>query len=336
MVTPDLRSALQHFDLGEPLDPPVPVAEAWSNEVFRVITGRGDFAVKLFPPNLSPARRQVLITAIGFEQQALASGIGGPAPVLSHDGQILADLPVGSGVRTARCHSWVPGTPASQLVGSDGLAASAGRVLGRLHAKQVPGGDTSQLQGPDQDRWEHGVVASRAAGVPWADEMAAITPLVQRLADQLEVLRQQRRPMQVSHRDFDPKNGVVDHDGQLIITDWDYAGPVVAGVELVTAAASFVRTEGQLGEFAEAYRAAGGTADPADELALGIEVAELDWILRNVEAVVAHGLGPATDQYRTAAELITSFAGELDDLVSWSRRLGSFLDQLGRGAFRKP
>lgn len=321
MVSSELRSALRRFDLGDPLEPPKAVAEAWSNEVLRVTTRRGTFAVKLFPTNLALSRRQVLLDAIRFEQRALAVGISGPEPGRTGDGEILADFPVQSGIRTARCHTWVYGTPASQVVGSDGLAGSAGRVLGQLHALQAPGGDTSQLQGPDQDRWANAAVAFRAANLPWAAEMEAITPLVHQLADRLDDLRQQRRPMQLSHRDFDPKNAVVDSAGRLIITDWDYAGPVVPGVELVTAAMSFARTGDQLGEFAAAYREAGGTAEPADEQALSIERAELDWLLRNVEAVVENRLGPEAERYRTAAELITSFARELAELVFWSERL---------------
>ncbi|NYE71329.1 Ser/Thr protein kinase RdoA (MazF antagonist) [Microlunatus parietis] len=256
-MTADLELALRRFDLGDPIESPVAVAEAWSNEVYRVRTRRGAFAVKLFPPNLSSSRLQVLLRAIFFEQWVLADGIAAPVPVLTRDGEVLAELPVRAGVRMARCHEWVFGTPASQVVGTDGIAASAGQVLGRLHALQVPGGDTSQLQGPDQDRWARAVAASRAAGQPWVDELVAITPLVRRLADQIDDLRRQRRPMQLSHRDFDPKNAVLDADGRLIITDWDFAGPVVAGVELVTAAASFTRTEQQLREFAAAYRGAG-------------------------------------------------------------------------------
>lgn len=321
MVSSELRSALRRFDLGDPLEPPKAVAEAWSNEVYRVTTRRGTFAVKLFPPNLSASRRQVLLDAIRFEQRALTAGIGGPEPVRTGDGEILADFPVQSGIRTARCHTWVYGMPASQVVGRDGIAGPAGRVLGQLHALRDPGGDTSQLQGPDQDRWARAVSACRGAKLPWAAEMEAITPLVRQLADRIDDLRRQRRPMQLSHRDFDPKNAVVDTDGRLIITDWDHAGPVVPGVELVTAAMSFVRTDDQLGQFAAAYRQAGGSAGPADEQALSIERAELDWILRNVEAVVENRLGPETERYRTATELITSFAGELAELVAWSGRL---------------
>ncbi|NYE71328.1 hypothetical protein [Microlunatus parietis] len=59
-------------------------------------------------------------------------------------------------------------------------------------------------------------------------------------------------------------------------------------------------------------------------------MAELDWILRNIEAVVDNGLGPESERYRTAEELITSFADDLTDLVTWSGRLRIILDQLGR------
>lgn len=320
-MTAELQAALRLFDLGDPLEPPVPVAEAWSNEVFRVTTDRGAYAVKLFPHELSPSSRRALLEATAFERRALAAGVAAPTPVLSRDGQPLADFPVPAGPRTARCHHWVFGTPVSELVGADGIAAGAGQVLGRLHAINAPGGDTSQLRGPDLERWRSAATASERADLPWAEELAGLTPLIERLAEQVRELRQQRRPMQLSHRDLDPKNAVVDEAGRLVITDWDYAGPVVAGVELVTAAASFARTDDQLGQFTEAYRCAGGSAEPADELALSIEVAELDWILRNVEAVAADGLGPTTAEFRTAADLITSFAGELSALVSWSRRL---------------
>lgn len=274
------------FDLGDLVEPPVAVAEAWSNEVFRVVTGHGTFAVKVFPAGLSAARRRALLVAAEFEGRARVVGIGAPEPVLGPEGELLVDFVSGKGIRTARCHRWVFGTPASQVVGRAGIAAAAGRVLGRLHGMNVAGGDTAQLAGPDQDRWEVAVAGCAAAGLPWAEELSALTPLIGRLGEQVGELRRQRRPMVISHRDFDPKNAVVTEGGQLIITDWDYAGPVVAGVELVTAGASFARTDEELREFVVAYREAGGSAEPADDPALSIEVAELDWLLRNVEAVV--------------------------------------------------
>ncbi len=323
MIT-ERRVALQQFGLGELAAPPVEVAEAWSNEVYRVQTESGCYAIKVFP-SLSVSRKQVLIDAVTFEQQALAAGVDLPVLVASVDGEVLAEFPTATQLRTARCHVWVHGTPASKITEDVEIAAAAGRVLGRLHALQVGGGDTSQLTGPDQDRWDKAVAAAADHHLPWATTMAAVTPCIHDLADRIELLRQERRPMQIGHRDFDPKNAVVDETGRLFVTDWDFAGPMLPGVELVTAAQSFARSDEQLRRFALAFREAGGVADPADDLALSVESAELDWILRNVESVLVGSLGPSTDQFRTAADLIGSFESDISDLQSCSRRLRSLL-----------
>ena len=321
MPNPDPTAALRWFGLGRPVEPPAAVAEAWSNEVFRVRTDRGRFAVKLCPTPLDPGRRRVLEAAIAFEQRALAAGIAAPAPVPDRDGRLLAELPGEAGPRVARCHRWVSGTPASRAEPTAAVAAAAGEVLGRLHALGVPGGDTRDLPGPDLDRWDRATVRSAAADLPWAATMAAIRPLLTELADRIRELRERRRPMRISHRDFDPKNAVLDPTGRLVLTDWDYAGPVLPGVELVTAAASFARTDDQLAEFAAAYRAAGGDAEPAGASELAVEPADLDWILRNVEAVLRDGLGPGSVAFETAAELIDGFADEPAELVRWADRL---------------
>jgi Ser/Thr protein kinase RdoA (MazF antagonist) len=316
---------LRRFDLGDPVEPPVAVAEAWSNEVYRVHTRRGSYAVKLFPPNLSAVRRQILDRAVDFERRVLAAGLAVPTPVPSDDAELLADFPVSKGIRTARCHHWVNGTPASRLVGDDELAAAAGQMLGRLHALHVPGGDSSQLTEPDRERWGRAVASSEAANLPWAGELAALTPMVNELADRIRRLQRQRRPMRMSHRDFDPKNAIVDDLGRLVVADWDFAGPVLPGVELVVAGQSFVRSEEQLRPFAEAYRHAGGDAEPADDLALSVESADLDWLLRNVEAVALGRLGPTAAEFQTASELIRSFAADIGELESWSVKLRNYL-----------
>lgn len=90
--------------------------------------------------------------------------------------------------------------------------------------------------------------------------------------------------MLLSHRDYDPKNTVVDTSGQLVITDWDYAGPVLPGVELIVAATSFASTDEQLVTFVEAYRSISGRLPATDPLGMTAELSDLDWLLRNVEA----------------------------------------------------
>lgn len=316
-----LEAAVARLGLGEMTEPAVEVDEAWSNDVFRVHTSNGVYAVKLFPPNMSRERRTVLCDAVAFEGSVLRHGqVLVPRPV-SVGGAWLLDIATTAGIRTARCHEWVTGRPATRAPLSTDLIRDAGRSLGSLHALNLPGGDTSQLHRLDAGRWHRAVRAAAERGFAWAQPMATLTPLVQGLAADLEDLRAQRRPMRISHRDFDPKNAVVDPTGRLVITDWDYAGPVLAEAELIIAATSFANTEAGLREFVAAYREAGGDAGPADPLVMTVEAADLDWLLRNAEACTR--ADPADDleqRYQTASDLIDSFEADLARLRAWPDR----------------
>lgn len=312
-----LHLAIDRFELGELVAPAAPVGQAWSNDVFRVETITGAYAVKLYPLKMSTSRRSQLTSGMGFEQSVLQAGsVPVPQPVAAgEDWLVELDIPLGP--RPARCHHWVSGAPAARPLRPD-LIRAAGRHLGVLHAMHRPGGDTSQLPPLDAARWTAAVQAAFGHRLGWADQLAKLTPLVERLATDLDVLRQQRRPMRVSHSDYDPKNAVVDTSGQLVITDWDYAGPVLPDVELLVAATSFADTDDDLRTFVAAYRDAGGDAPGSDPLALTAEAADLDWLLRNVEAC-ATGADPVdtSQQYDTAADLIASFSMSLATLRAW-------------------
>lgn len=322
-----LREAATRFGL-DPFAEPEPVNEAWSNEVYRLRTRTGDHAVKLFAAGLDSERLGRLRRGMAFEAAVLGSGavpMARPVPV-EGAGSWLAEVDTPAGRRLARCHAWVAGTPATVVAPTAQLVRDVGRSLGVLHALGRPGGDTSGLPPPDLDRWNRAVQGALDAGLDWSTELAELTPLVEELAEQVAELRGQRRPMLVSHRDLDPKNAVVQADGRVALTDWDYAGPVLPDVELVTAATSFAGPdvrEDLVGEFVRAYRAAGGTARPTDSLATVAESADTDWLLRNVEARVrADSDEDLETRDRFSRELIASFAADVADLRTWSDRIG--------------
>lgn len=104
---------------------------------------------------------------------------------------------------------------------------------------------------------------------------------------------------------------------RLIITDWDYAGPVLPDVELIVAATSFANNDADVHAFVGAYREAGGDAAAADPLALTAEAADLDWLLRNVEACLSDDPVTAHDQYVTAGALISSLPADVAALLAW-------------------
>ena len=318
-----LDLAVESFGLGDLVAPAVPVSQAWSNDVFQVETATGAYAVKLYPLGMSTCRRSQLNAGMDFERLILRDGsIPVPLPVAS-DGEWLIELDTPAGRRLARCHRWVTGEPAAQPLRAD-LIQAAGRYLGVLHAMHRPGGDTVQLASFDAVRCAAAVQNAHRRLLGWADQLAALTPLVTGLAADLERLRQQRRPMRISHRDYDPKNVVADTAGQLVITDWDYAGPVLADVELLVVATSFADTDLDLARFITAYRSAGGDATGADPLAMTVEAADLDWMLRNVEACLTEADSVDTrEQYATAADLIATFPTNLAAMRASPERFAS-------------
>ncbi|GAA2104484.1 hypothetical protein GCM10009841_22550 [Microlunatus panaciterrae] len=128
--------------------------------------------------------------------------------------------------------------------------------------------------------------------------------------------------MRLSHGDYDPKNTVISEAGQLVVTDWDYAGPVLADVELIVSATSFAETDDAVLDFVLAYRAAGGDALHADSLAMTAELADLDWLLRNVEAS-SRPDQTETIHERTVRDLIASLPADVESLRAWPSRLSN-------------
>lgn len=191
---------MQRLGIGVPAEPPAPVSRAWSNEVWRIRTATGVYAVKLFPPAMSRTRRRQLEAGMAFEESVLQTGlVPVPQPVAATDTWLI-ELQTPSGPRLARCHEWVPGAPAMRPLSVD-LIRTAGRYLAFLHGMGWHGGDTSQLPAFDIDRWQQAVQTAGRQGLDWADQLASLTPLVTGLTADLDVLRNQRRP----HADQPPR-----------------------------------------------------------------------------------------------------------------------------------
>ncbi|HEX3816216.1 MAG TPA: phosphotransferase [Mycobacteriales bacterium] len=245
-----MEEITEAFGLGEPVEEPQPLAEAWSNEVYRVRTGTGCYALKI----LSPATVASVGHAIGIEAAVLATGAVPMAePIADRNGEWLTRLSDG---RFARCHRWLSGTPASGFTPTASYVRDVGRSLGVIHGLARPDGDTGRLSPVDLRRWRRAL--ERSAGQKWNARLRALTRLVEQATEELSKLRDARHPMISSHRDLDPKNAVVDADGRVGLLDWDYAGAVVPAGELVEAATSFCGGHSALvAEFVRAYRAAG-------------------------------------------------------------------------------
>ena len=332
------------FALGQPQGPLAPVPGAWSNRLWRLETEQGRFAVKeLRGPPAAGRWADRLQVAMTVERAAWTAGtipMAEPMPTATGGGW-LAEVATTTGERvTVCCHRWVPGIPATAVAPNPAMAADVGRSLAAIHALGLAGPATTatSLAGLSLAAWDQTVTQARRAGLPWAGELGGLTTLVEQLAQRLQALQGQGRRMVLSHRDLDPKNAVVRPDRRVAVLDWDYAGPILAGSELLVTALSFAG--GPLQPDAAGLRAcvrgfldAGGQVQPPDLLdTAAIHQESLDWLWLNVDRCFGRRLrDPADHQLgqRLAPQLLDAFAAEVATIDRWAGRL---LERPGQSA----
>jgi Ser/Thr protein kinase RdoA (MazF antagonist) len=241
------------FGLGLPVWEPVTVAGGLSNQLWRLDTDRGAFAVKRMVAN---AERQALVenveAAFAIERRAWAAGVPVPEPVVDpSSGRALARI---DGA-LFRVHRWVDGSPGS------GSPVEAAGLLARIHAV-------------GRARWaptpSRGWAAER-----WGADLVELTRKTTAGPDRVLVVD--------SHGDLERKNTLRRGDGTVLALDWDAAGPVGAVHEAVGVALDW--SDAQPGGFAEAVEAyvrhSGVVVPPRPWVFAGWVAAQGGWLDHN-------------------------------------------------------
>lgn len=208
------------FELGQPMCEPVEVSGGLSNQLWRLDTEHGAFAVKRMVANADlPSLVENVEAAFTIERRAWAAGVPMPEPIVEpSSGRALARVDEA----LFRVHRWVDGTPGA------GSPVEAAALLARIHAVS-------------QARWARMPMRGWAAD-RWSAELARLTHRVAAGPDRVLVVD--------SHGDLDRKNTVRQVDGTLVALDWDAAGPVGAVHEAAGVALDW--SEAQPSVFAEA------------------------------------------------------------------------------------
>jgi hypothetical protein len=284
LIGPELiRKGAAAFALGPVLDEPVPVPGGLSNELWRVRTGAGAYAVKRM---VLAARRPDFVAnveaAFRVERHAQLAGVPMPAPVPDpRTGRALARVD-GALVRV---HVWEDGTPGA------GTPAEAAALLARIHAVGTP-------------RWSDAEPLDPRIGA-WAPP-----GLVERIPEP------PARAVRVDgHRDLDRKNTLRRPDGTLLALDWDAAGPTTAVWEAVGVALDWAELDpAGVRSVLAVYQEASGIAVPAEPWVFGGWVAAACWWLEH-HTTVRDGV-PVTDPEATGTRAeLDRFAAAFDDLV---------------------
>ena len=227
MLHPGLAGRVaEAFDLGGEAVLVGPVATGRLGRIWRLTTERGRYAVK---DSLLPVDPAEVARDAAYQDVVRAAGVAMPAVVRTPAGDPLADVegPV-------RVYAWVDLLPSTRRLDP----AAVGGVLARIHRVALPA--TDPLDGWYAEpvgaaAWQDLVGRLAAAGAPFADRLAALLPGIL----EVEALLTPPTDLQLCHRDLWADNLLRTLDGELVVLDWENAGPADPAQELALALVEF-------------------------------------------------------------------------------------------------
>lgn len=330
---PSGRAVATLFEMGEPIGPMTTVAGAWSNRVFRLRTEAGVFAVKEMRNTWGDPRwEESLEAAWPVELAARRAGIAMPEPIPNpDDGGPLGWVPrLGGGEAAVRVHRWVDGRPAGPAPVRPSLAYWAGTVLARLHLLNLPVEEPDLYPAPhatEPGDWSRLRAAAIGARAPWAIHMAAVDPLLGRIARLALADGARRAEAVMTHGDLDTKNIVLSAGGAPHLCDWDGAGPWRPAAELAEVALSLGGWSdmGVSRAVLDAYAGAGGRVPRFRPEDLGFSLTRsLEWLVFNIERAIGLRTAPS-DTVRLADSLVPGLVEGLVRGVEMAEAVGGLL-----------
>jgi len=303
------------------------VGRAWSNRVFHVRTGEGEYAIKqLLNPWQEPDWLGWLQEAAEFELKAFAAGISMPRPITAPDGSVFVET--GSG--TFRAHEWAAGDPCPDGPIDEKTAHAVGADLARVHALHHRPNRTDvfpTLTRSNIDGWTELILRLGGRDQDLARQAAAATPAVRRIGALLDRSITDFSDEPMSHGDVDQKNLILTPAGP-VLCDWDVAAPWPPRQELARTALSLAawKVPAVARAVITGYREGGGEPYEIMPEDLGVDACVgLDWTVLCLER--ASGLRDDGEQRRreAAGSVADQLAGLdvrldlIENIESWLR-----------------
>ena len=265
----DAQQVADAFGLGRASSLSEPVARGEIGEIRRLETDRGVWAVKQAFDRLGPDDLAELETSSAFHHACWEAGVPTPEPRRGVSGYV-AEV----GGEQVLAYTWV-----DLAVPDTGLEPEAvGRVVADLHGVRRESGAPVHewFEAPiGQRAWKAVLKASRAAGAPYADQLADLLPALL----EVESILTPMEPRQLCHLDLWSDNLRRTPAGELCVIDFDNAGPADPARELAMVVFEFGRGDAaRQRRLYDAYRDAGGPARITGRDDLALTVAELHHI----------------------------------------------------------
>jgi Ser/Thr protein kinase RdoA (MazF antagonist) len=255
------------FGLGRAASLSDVVARGELGEIRRLETDGGTFAVKQELESWSIDEAE---TSTAYHRVCWEAGIPTPEPLRAATGRYIAQVDA----ERVRAYAW------AELADPDPMLdpAAVGTLVARLHQVRHRW-PTSQIdpwfEAPiGRVKWQGLLTASRAAGAPYTDRLAALLPGLL----EIEGILTPMRPVQTCHLDLWADN-LRRSDGRPFVIDFDNAGPGDPSREIAMVVFEFGRRDAvRQRTLYEAYLAAGGPGRVRDRADLGLAVAQLHHI----------------------------------------------------------
>ena len=214
---PLIKHVCSVFGLGEPIADWQRRKGGLSNELRRVDTTTGRFAVKRMVAGTHLAKfRDNVEKSFEVERAAIGAGVCAPRPVspLGETG-CLAEIDCEDGSACwIRVHEWVPGVSLDHNSVSLERAHELGTLIAMVHELDCAMPET--LAAPcavGSEVWNELAGRASTEGALWAPRLASLRPEIQGLGDRMD--RQSSRRIVLGHRDADDKNTLLSEEGHL-------------------------------------------------------------------------------------------------------------------------
>lgn len=242
----DFEKLCAIYGLGSPISVPEQIFGGFLHRMYRLITDRGEYAVKVLNPQLM-RREGVMDNIIAAEKVAVLARSHGvnALPALLHEGSCMHEVdgqyyllfPWLDGRSISAAYA---GTEHCRLIGQ-ALAGIHAADFSSLHPELQSDSTAEQLQ----TDWQGYALQGDVMGLPWADPLRTnlnkLFHYEKLVNTAMPVLS---RNKVISHRDLDPKNVLWSAEGRPVIIDWEASGWVNPAQELIEVALYWSDFEG--------------------------------------------------------------------------------------------
>lgn len=201
-----------------------PMGRCWS-----LTTDRGRWLAVTVYPWIDEGQAEL---GSRLRDAAVAAGIAAPTPVRSPEGRLIETV-LGENWRV---HEWISVGPSPVAPTPIAVARGIGSTYGTLHSLAIPSSTPINpyimQRGTDAD-WERLLERARVARKPWAEQLAETLPLLFELRTiDAEI---DADAIILCNCNLIPDHVRTGHNGELVVTEWDFAGSLTPELELGSA-----------------------------------------------------------------------------------------------------